>query len=532
MGPLRRIIGVVLLLAGAPTLAAAQVVPSPLIAPVVFHWAQVQTAWPTIEGGSVADASVRFWRRQIALFESTGFTAQLFQVSYHNEPSQRNHLEALRQMNAERAGTAQGPPPRIVPFFAAETFAEYFEQKDVLSPAGFEEFYQTLRRFFTMYSEYFPPDSGQPARLNRSMLATIDGKLFVTLWWVPLTDYRLPGDFFVKLNDRFEHDFGFRAFWSTHESWSPGDPDDINYLFNGAAALQRGRHPIHLIVDLLVGFWPPDLINYQREYFVPRAAGATYAAGWDALIASPTRPEVVLIESYNEISEGSHLMPSWPVEHRPGDGHWTGRGDDPRCESKPCHPVEYTDLWGPANPWHYLDLTSRKIREWLAGPAPAGADFVAPHVLILTPQTGESAGGAIPLHVVAADDVSLRVVNLYLDGALVLTSGGSIERPLKTWTLTNGVHRLFVEAFDQAGNRGTDSSDFIVSNPAVGPSAFVGAAPHAPGSDDARPAGDVRFGPVRGPLCRQYEMAVPASAAANPPPVAIREVLVPCLVRR
>lgn len=68
-----------------------------------------------------------------------------------------------------------------------------------------------------------------------------------------------------------------------------------------------------------------------------------------------------------------------------------------------------------------------------------------------TTSSTEGGGGAIPLHGVAADDVSLRVVNLYLDGALVLTSGGSIERPLKTWTLTNGVHRLFIEAFDQAG---------------------------------------------------------------------------------
>jgi hypothetical protein len=208
------------------------------------------------------------------------------------------------------------------------------------------------------------------------MLATIDGKVFVTLWWVPLTDYRLPGDFFVKLNDRFERDLGFRAFWSTHESWSPGDPDDLNYLFNGG---RRWRDP--------------------------------------------------------------------PA----------------RCRGRRC-----------------LAARREPVPGWCA----------RPHVRRLNRTPPED-----------LDADQRRAPAVY-------------------------------RSIRPGGDRGTDSSDYIAGNPAVGPSAFVGAAPQAPGSADSRPAGDVRLGPVHGPLCRQHEMSVPAPAAGNPPPFAIREVLVPCLARR
>jgi hypothetical protein len=144
--------------------AFAQADPDPLIAPVVFHWSQLRTAWPTLEGGAVGDASQAFWVRQIKLLESAGFTGQLFQVAYGAELSQRNHLAALRQRRVSQPG---GPlPPRIVPFFAAETFAEYSTPKDVLSPAGFEQFYQALRAFFLMYAEYVPAKACQKGPLD------------------------------------------------------------------------------------------------------------------------------------------------------------------------------------------------------------------------------------------------------------------------------------------------------------------------------------------------------------------------------
>jgi hypothetical protein len=440
----------------------AQADPDPLIAPVVFHWSQVRTAWPTLEGGAVGDGSQAFWGRQIRLLESAGFTGQLFQVAYGAEASQRNHLAALRQ---RRAGEPGGRlPPRIVPFFAAETFVEYSTPKDVLSPEGFERFYQTLRAFFVMYAEYFPAKPGQKGPLDPELLAKVDGRVFVALWWVPLKSYELPATFFDALSDRLERDFGFRAYWSVHEWLARGGPDDVNFLFNGSARTQWGRSTTHPAVDLLVAFWPPSLDGYSRDLFAARDGGAPYAAAWDAVIAARPRPSIVLVESYNEVTEGSHLMPSWPVSHAPGDIHWSGTPDEAHCAAQPCHSLEFTDAWGPENPWHYLDLSRRKIREWLDGPPPGGADLVAPHALILAPRTDEVVSGATPLRVVAADDKALREVRVYLDGFLLLTGTGSLDRRLKSWALADGRHVLAAEAVDQAGNVGIDVSEFLVRN--------------------------------------------------------------------
>lgn len=444
---------------------SAQVDPDPLVAPVVFHWAQVQTPWPTLEGGAVGNASQAFWARQVKLLEAAGFSGQLFQVAYGSEVSQRNHLAAVRQ---RRVTQPDGPlPPRILPFFAAETFPNYFAPKDVLSPAGFERFYQTLRAFFVMYAEYFPARPGQRGPLDTELLAKVDGRVFIVLWWVPLESYELPGGFFGSLSDRLERDFGFRAYWSVHEWFARGGPDDVNYLFNGTARAQAGQSTKHPCVDLLVAFWPPGLDGYTRDLFAARDGGTPYAAAWDTVIAARPRPAIVLVESYNEITEGSHLMPSWPMSHAPGDGHWSGPPDDERCATQPCHPLEFSDAWGPQNPWHYLDLTRRKIREWMEGPPPAGTDLVPPHALILAPRTDEVVSGATPLRILAADDRALREVRVYLDGFLLLRSAGSIDVRLKSFSLTDGRHVLEAEAEDQAGGIDRDVSEFLVRNAAA-----------------------------------------------------------------
>jgi hypothetical protein len=441
--------------------ASAQVDPDPLIAPVVFHWSQVQTAWPTLEGGSAGDGSQAFWERQIRLLETAGFTGQLFEVAYGSELSQRNHLAALRQRRLGQPDAAL--PPRIVPFFAAETFPEYWTPRDVLTPAGFEGFYQAIRAFFLMYAEYFPAKPGQKGPLDSELLAKVDGRVFVTLWWVPLKSYALPATFFDALSARLERDFGFRAYWSVHQWLASGGPDDVNFLFNQSPRVQWGSNSKHPAVDLLVAFWPPNLTDYTADLFAARDGGTPYAAAWDAVIASKTRPSIVLVESYNEITEGSHLMPSWPISHSPGDGHWSGTPDDGHCAAQPCHPVNFTDTWGPENPWHYLDVSRRKIREWLVGPA-GSADLIPPHAFIAAPRPDEVVSGATPIKVVAADDKALREVRLYLDGFLLLTATGSIDKRLKSWNLADGRHVFSAQAIDQAGNTDTVTNEFIVRN--------------------------------------------------------------------
>lgn len=453
-----------MLIAGCVSLpgqAYAQVSPEPLIAPVVFHWSQVPSPFPTLEGGAVGDASEHFWRRQIHLLERAGFTAQLFQVAAGWEASQLSHLRALRDRRAE----PRPLPPHVVPFLAAESFEVYEEPKEVKSAAGFEAFYQVVRAFFLMYADVFPAQPGQGGLLDPELLATVDGRVYIVMWFVPLTRYDLPPDFFDRLSDRLEQDFGFRAYWSTHPSFSAGRPDDLNFLFNGNAPIQSGFNRQYPAVDLLTAFWPPNLTGYRADLFAPRDGAATYTTAWDAVIAASPRPVIVLIESYNEITEGSHLMPSWPVDHAPGDGHWTGSLDNPICRTLACHQVEFTDRWGSDNPWHFLDLTHAKIREWLEGPAPPGVDREPPHVFIVTPKSDSVDRGLIPVDIMAADDRSLREVRVYVDGRLALTSPGRVKALMKSQLLGPGRHRLYVEAYDEAGNVDSDVSDFVVDMP-------------------------------------------------------------------
>ena len=172
---------------------------------------------------------------------------------------------------------------------------------------------------------------------------------------------------------------------------------------------------------------------------------------------------MVFVESYNEVTEGSHLMPSWPITHSPGDGHWKGP-EDLLCMTQPCHTVEFTDTWGPANPWHYVDLTRKKIREWLEG-APAGdPDLIAPHALIVAPRDGQEVSGVTSLRIAAADDRSLREMRVYLDGFLLLRATTSLDIRLKTAFLANGPHVLAAEVTDQAGNTSRNVSEFFVRN--------------------------------------------------------------------
>jgi hypothetical protein len=231
--------------------------------------------------------------------------------------------------------------------------------------------------------------------------------------------------------------------------------------------VQFGRSAKHPSADLLVAFWPPSLDGYSRDLFAARDGGAPYSAAWDTVIAARPRPSIVLVESYNEVTEGSHVMPSWPVTHAPGDSHWSGAPDDAHCATQPCHPLEFADTWGPENPWQYLDLSRRKIREWLRGPPPGDADEVPPHAFIAAPRADEVVSGATPLKVAAADDRALREVRIYIDGWLSLTEKGPVDRRLKTWSLADGRHVIRAEAVDQAGNADADTREFVVRNGAA-----------------------------------------------------------------
>jgi chitinase len=86
-------------------------------------------------------------------------------------------------------------------------------------------------------------------------------------------------------------------------------------------------------------------------------------------------------------------------------------------------------------------------------------DTVAPAVAIANPLANSRVGGSIAVSATASDNVSLRSVELYLDGAL---KGSFSAQPysltLDTRQLANGTHTLSARAYDAAGNIGESAS--------------------------------------------------------------------------
>jgi hypothetical protein len=426
-----------------------------LIGPVVFHWfnateGQFQTVWLPLEGRRAWDGSVRFWRRQEKDIMAAGFNMILFEVPFSWEQEQRNHLTAIRERRNESL-----PVPRIAPFFAAESFESYSERKDISTAEGKDAFYRKIRDWFLLYRDVFRLEPG--GRIDPSQLAFVNGKVLISLWWVPLKDDYVPSGFFDSLNDRLYADFGFRGYWSVHDYFRRGGADEYNALFNGAAPVKIGTNRS---ASLLVGFWPPGP-DYPPGTFLARDSGRSYSEAWDRLIAMRGSIDRIYVESWNEYSEGSGMYAAQPMSHSPTDGHWAGVSDA-RCWSEPCHPVPETDSWGAAGPWTYIDLTREKVDRFLRGGS--AGDLVPPHIVIAQPGDGQTVSGNIRFKTYASDDVGLKRLEFFLDGALVDVSPIPFDYLLKTLFLADGVHELRVAAYDLSGNSDSDSVAVLVDN--------------------------------------------------------------------
>jgi thermitase len=90
-------------------------------------------------------------------------------------------------------------------------------------------------------------------------------------------------------------------------------------------------------------------------------------------------------------------------------------------------------------------------------------DTQAPVVNIKSPSHGDTVSGVVNVDVSATDNVGVSRVDLYVNGSLV---GRELTAPYEfAWDASleqEGTSRLRAEAFDAAGNRGTDSIDVTV----------------------------------------------------------------------
>ncbi|MBI2049114.1 MAG: hypothetical protein HYT29_01615 [Parcubacteria group bacterium] len=418
-----------------------------LIGPVVFHWftansGQWTSPWIPIEGRRAWDGGVDFWKSQERLMRQAGFNMELFQVSYHNDLQQKNHLLAISDNRRKMLST-----PKIVPFFESASFLSYSEEKDLRTARGREDFYQVIKKWFEMYLEVFYGAQSSGRLLDASQLASIDRKVLVAVWYVPLKDNYVPSDFFRYLSGELLLDFGFEAFWSVHPNWISGGPDEINYLFTGPEPVQRSGRG----ADLLVGFWPPDR-SYPSRRFLPRNNAESYKAGWDEIIAHKDSIDRVYVESWNEYAEGSGMYPAVPMSHFLKDGHLSST-PDARCWTEPCHQVQERDSWGDS-PWLYIDITRQKIWELYGGSK--DVDAVSPHVLIVPPVQYDTLRQKIKVNVLLGDNVAVTQLDVELDGVFCqrIAPGDQkgVSLTIDAGSLSEGRHSIQTKVKDAAGN--------------------------------------------------------------------------------
>lgn len=285
----------------------------PIIAPVVFTWKQVGGPWFPLDGFD--DIGTRnYWERHINYISEAGFNAVIVNLIWDSEIFTNNLIDVAinRQI-------------KLIPFIAAEGFSCYFCSKTQ------EEFEQQ-----TLYWLLFLKNN-TGSRFNE-IFVHFENKLFLLYWW--------PGDGcenidLNKLKQKVKAQLGIDLYISAHTCFR--QPDEYNYLFNGMEGVkfnEKGN------VDLLVGYWPVE--KERANIFALRQGGKNYFEVWKTVIENITAtgkiPKFIFIESYNEISEGSGLLPIHPNSyyHSVNDQH---PEFGPECFYRPCHNVYLNDFF-------------------------------------------------------------------------------------------------------------------------------------------------------------------------------------------
>lgn len=93
------------------------------------------------------------------------------------------------------------------------------------------------------------------------------------------------------------------------------------------------------------------------------------------------------------------------------------------------------------------------------------SDTTAPTVSITAPLNGATVSGTISVTATASDNVGVSYTQMRVDSGLWTTDSSSpYAWSLDTTTLSDGSHTISVQAFDAAGNYGTDSISITVDN--------------------------------------------------------------------
>jgi hypothetical protein len=97
-------------------------------------------------------------------------------------------------------------------------------------------------------------------------------------------------------------------------------------------------------------------------------------------------------------------------------------------------------------------------------------DTLAPTVSLSVPPAGASGSGTINVTASASDNIRVSLLELYVDGALVLTGNQSpVSYGWNTAALAGGSHVILARAYDPAGNSGAASASIVVGDAVVSP---------------------------------------------------------------
>lgn len=231
---------------------------------------------------------------------------------------------------------------------------------DLTTPAGKDQFYGTIRDFFS--------------RIRPRRWARVDRRAIVWLYWSGWPS-RLDPAVLSQASDRFAADFGgIRLFFVGDEGWRNSGADlDRTYSWGAAVA-----GPILLETAAIgPGYDDSAVLERPSPTIVPRQGGDFYRSAWQAVHGSGRR--LVALETWNEFHEGTEIAPSfedgslyWEITRRetvrhhfpavfvrPCSRHLTGREPDPESFAR------LTDaLSGGAPPSSVLDtvLNSTQAR--------------------------------------------------------------------------------------------------------------------------------------------------------------------------
>ena len=95
---------------------------------------------------------------------------------------------------------------------------------------------------------------------------------------------------------------------------------------------------------------------------------------------------------------------------------------------------------------------------------PVAADTTAPSVTISTPSSGSTVSGAVNISGFASDANEVSSMSIYVDGVLLSSNKNKsvISKRWHTSTISTGTHKIEIQAYDKAGNKGSSTISVTV----------------------------------------------------------------------